>query len=87
MEIWHANLVKWRSRRGLLELDLIFIPFYEFCYHNLNDGQKQLHQWFLIQNDTDLQSWFLFRKNLDQLTFHQCKWIDVVKFRVLDESI
>ena len=77
-DLWHTNLVKWRSRRGTLELDLIFMPFYQACYQHLSSRQKLMHQWFLLQKDRDLQSWFLFRNNLEELTSEQKRWIDVV---------
>ena len=76
--LWHANLVQWRSRRGTLELDLSFMPFYQSCYGQLSFRQKLMHQWFLLQKDTDLQSWFLFRSNTDALTAEQKDWIEAV---------
>ena len=77
-ELWHPNLVRWRSRRGTLELDLVFMPFYERCYLQLSPRQKLIHQWFLLQKEQDLQSWFLFRNNVEELTVEQKDWIDVV---------
>ncbi|MXW53808.1 MAG: succinate dehydrogenase assembly factor 2 [Gammaproteobacteria bacterium] len=35
----------WRSRRGLLELDILLQPFVQNCYDSLTDAQKQsLHE-------------------------------------------
>ena len=77
-DLWHPNLVQWRSRRGTLELDLIFMPFYQSCYQQLSSRQRLMHQWFLLQKEQYLQSWFLFRNKVEQLTPEQRDWIDVV---------
>lgn len=76
--LWHVNLTQWRSRRGLLELDLIFVPFFEKHYHDLTITEKQQHQWFLMQKDTDLQSWFVLRSGLESLSAQQKNWVNTV---------
>ena len=35
------NRLRWRSRRGLLELDLLLLPFYDEMYSELEADQQQ----------------------------------------------
>lgn len=53
------DILKWRSRRGMLELDLLLIDFIDKKYESLK--QEELLQYFnlLEENDTDLYSWFI----------------------------
>lgn len=53
------NRVKWASRRGMLELDLVLQPFVENAYLNLGDEEQILFQKLLEEQDNDLFSWFL----------------------------
>jgi len=36
------NRLRWRSRRGLLELDLLLLPFYDEMYSELEADHKQI---------------------------------------------
>ncbi|MFT5803317.1 MAG: antitoxin CptB [Candidatus Paceibacteria bacterium] len=52
------NRMRWRSRRGLLELDLLLLPFFDEMYLSI-DADKQLNfQKLLEQEDPDLLEWF-----------------------------
>lgn len=44
----------WRSRRGLLELDLLLQPFVEDCYDALSCVQKRLLHELLSLEDVEL---------------------------------
>ena len=35
------NRLRWRSRRGLVELDLLLLPFYDEMYSELEADQQQ----------------------------------------------
>lgn len=48
---------KWRSRRGLLELDLFLLPFVERCYSHLASEEKRIYQKLLQENDMDILAW------------------------------
>lgn len=51
--------VRWHSRRGMLELDLILVPFCEQHFEQL-DAVLQAHYVALLQcEDQDLLSWLL----------------------------
>lgn len=53
------NRVKWASRRGMLELDLLLMPFVENVYPNLTDAEQQEYHELLDCEDQDLFAWFL----------------------------
>lgn len=52
----------WHSRRGMLELDLVLMPFVEKHYRQLPDADKQRYIRLLACEDQDMFSWFLQHK-------------------------
>ena len=63
--IMEKNRLMWASRRGMLELDLILMPFAEHVYPSLDEVDQQ-HYWKLLdQEDQDLFAWFLGRLQPD----------------------
>lgn len=50
--------LRWRSRRGLRELDLLLMPFVENVYPTLDVHEQATYQRLLEQEDTELQAWF-----------------------------
>ena len=46
--------IRWRCRRGLLELDLVLTAFLERGYGRLDAGQRQLFNELLDEPDNDL---------------------------------
>jgi antitoxin CptB len=51
--------IYWHSRRGMLELDLILIPFVENHLRNIAAESQQLYVRFLEEEDNDMFSWFM----------------------------
>ena len=51
--------IRWASRRGMLELDLIMVPFVENCLLELSDEDQQRYIDLLEAEDNDLFAWFL----------------------------
>ena len=51
------NQAIWRSRRGLLELDLLFVPFSKHGYETLTEEEKRLYQELLLIDDVVLLDW------------------------------
>ena len=49
----------WHSRRGMLELDLILIPFVENHLRKISAEDQQLYVSFLKEEDNDMFSWFM----------------------------
>jgi len=59
------NRLSWASRRGMLELDLMLMPFLEKVYPTL-DEEDQRRYWRLLEcEDQDLWGWLLKRKEPD----------------------
>ena len=53
------NRLFWHSRRGMLELDVILIPFLKEAYTTLSDEDKARYENLLECEDPDLFSWFM----------------------------
>jgi antitoxin CptB len=49
--------VRWRSRRGMLELDLLLAGYAKDIYPNLPEPQKQGFEALLACEDNDLDAW------------------------------
>ena len=49
----------WHSRRGMLELDLLLVPFATEKLASLEDEKIRIYQRLLEQEDQDLFSWFI----------------------------
>ncbi len=49
----------WASRRGMLELDLIMVPFVEQRFRDLADIDQKRFTDLLESEDNDLFAWFL----------------------------
>jgi len=56
-----AARLHWRSRRGLRELDLLFLPFVEEAYATLPPAEQQAYQRLLAEEDTELLLWMTGR--------------------------
>lgn len=51
--------LRWASRRGMLELDLVLSPFVENFYSSLDEEDQQRFDNLLESEDTELFQWFL----------------------------
>ena len=56
------NRMRWASRRGMLELDLVLEPFVTARYATLDERDRQRFQQLMACEDQDLFSWFLRRE-------------------------
>ena len=52
----------WASRRGMLELDLMLVPFVENRFRELSSLDQQRYIDLLECEDTELFAWFLGRQ-------------------------
>lgn len=59
------NRLRWGSRRGMLELDLILMPFVENIYPTLPEAEQALYVRLLECEDQDMFSWFMHRQDPD----------------------
>jgi antitoxin CptB len=56
------NRIYWASRRGMLELDLVLMPFVEKRLRELDADRQQQYINLLESEDTELFAWFLQRE-------------------------
>lgn len=59
------NRLYWHSRRGMLELDVLLIPFLEEVYRTLPRDDQMLYEKLLTCEDTDIWQWFMQRGKPD----------------------
>ena len=57
------NRLFWASRRGMLELDLVLLPFLENVYDTLGPEDQRRYEKLLDEQDQDLFAWFLRRED------------------------
>jgi len=55
------NRMRWASRRGLLELDLLLAPFVEACYQDLPAHDKDDFRRLVEEQDQDIMNWIMGR--------------------------
>ena len=72
----NLNKLFWHSRRGMLELDLVLMPFLEKHYQNLSDQNKEYYELLLSCEDQDLFAWFLSRQKPEDARLRQI--VDVI---------
>ncbi|MGB1261906.1 MAG: succinate dehydrogenase assembly factor 2 [Cognaticolwellia sp.] len=51
--------LRWACRRGMLELDVLFMPFVEQAYDNLSVADKAVFERLLACQDPELFAWFM----------------------------
>ncbi len=57
--------LKWACRRGMLELDVLFMPFVEEAFDELEDDKKLVFERLLTCDDPDLFAWFMGHQKCD----------------------
>ncbi|MFL1502778.1 succinate dehydrogenase assembly factor 2 [Pseudomonas sp. O64] len=55
------NRLYWHSRRGMLELDVLLVPFTREVYKTLNEVDRKLYERLLTCEDQDMFGWFMER--------------------------
>lgn len=59
------NRLWWHSRRGMLELDVLLIPFLEEAYPSLPEEDQQRYDKLIQCEDADMFEWFMQRSEPD----------------------
>jgi len=67
---------RWRSRRGLLELDLILVPFVENCFAGLPERLRRDYLDLLTADDVDAYVWLT---SSESVPGRYKKIVDVIK--------
>lgn len=53
------NRLFWHSRRGMLELDVLLVPFLKEAYRSLPKDDQTRYQKLLECEDQDMFTWFM----------------------------
>lgn len=72
--------LKWACRRGMLELDVLFLPFVEQGFDQLSSEQQETFERLLTCDDPDLFAWFMGHQVCTDPEL--AKMIDIVLKRV-----
>ncbi len=59
MDIHNKAHIRWACRRGMRELDITIMPFFENEYDMLSDNDKRLFIRLLMSHDPDLFDWLM----------------------------
>lgn len=74
------NRLWWHSRRGMLELDVLLIPFLEEAYRDLNAEDQARYSKLLTCEDVDMFEWFMQRSRPDDADLQRI--VDIILSRV-----
>lgn len=61
IDFMDKNRLFWASRRGMLELDLVLLPFLENVYDGLSQEDKERYWALMDCEDQDMFNWFIHR--------------------------
>lgn len=78
------NRLFWSSRRGMLELDLILLPFLEEAYPQLEQRDKESYWKLLDCEDQDMFAWFLRRQQPEDADLQRI--VDLVRTHIVHRS-
>ena len=51
--------LKWACRRGMLELDVLLMPFVDEAFDSLDYEHQEIFERLLTSDDPDLFAWFM----------------------------
>ncbi|BFM11675.1 succinate dehydrogenase assembly factor 2 [Simiduia litorea] len=71
------NRLFWGSRRGMLELDLVLLPFLDNVYPSLAQDDKERYWKLLESEDQDMFGWFL--KRMDPEDKEMLKIVEIIR--------
>lgn len=65
-----AKRLQWACRRGMLELDLVLLAFFDEQFQHLTAAEQTVFEDLLGEADQDLYAWLLAFKPCPQQRFH-----------------
>ncbi len=74
--------LKWACRRGMLELDMLFIPFVDEAYDNLSLSQQITFERLLTCQDPELFAWFMGHETCENQEFNAIVQIILKRVKV-----
>jgi antitoxin CptB len=61
--------LKWACRRGMLELDVLLMPFVEEAFKDLSYEKQEIFERLLTSDDPDLFAWFMGHQECEDPEF------------------
>ncbi len=58
-ELPEKNKIRWNCRRGMKELEVVLLPFLEYCYDEFSLEKQRLFVRMLGYDDASLYSYFM----------------------------
>ncbi len=82
MEELNPQKIFWHSRRGMLELDLLLVPFSQNVFTSLSLEMQLLYRDLLAEEDQDLWDWLVLGRVPPDLRFEK-----IIKSILAENSI
>ncbi|PKF60524.1 succinate dehydrogenase assembly factor 2 family protein [Psychromonas sp. psych-6C06] len=79
-ETVNKSRLLWACRRGMLELDILFIPFVKEAFDDLSSQEQFTFQRLLTCEDPELFAWFMGHKKCPDVELANI--VDVILKRV-----
>jgi antitoxin CptB len=71
MQELNQQKIFWHSRRGMLELDLLLVPFSTDVFPQLSHLDQILYRDFLSEEDQDIFAWLMRRQEPSEERFNR----------------
>jgi antitoxin CptB len=71
MQELNQHKIFWHSRRGMLELDLLLVPFATDVFPQLSHLDQILYRDFLSEEDQDIFAWLMRRQEPSEERFNR----------------
>ena len=65
-----SGRIRWKCRRGMLELDFLFERFYDRAFHHLTEEEQHLFDQLLDEADPVLYEWVLGHVSSEHSPYH-----------------
>ncbi|MCU7555736.1 succinate dehydrogenase assembly factor 2 [Alteromonas sp. ASW11-19] len=72
--------LRWACRRGMLELDVLLLPFVNEAFEDLTYPQQETFERLLTCDDPDLYAWFMGHQKTDDPEL--AEMVDIIIRRV-----
>ncbi|NMP29972.1 succinate dehydrogenase assembly factor 2 [Thalassotalea sp. M1531] len=74
--------LKWACRRGMLELDVLFMPFVDQAYDQLTEQQQKEFERLLECDDPELFAWFMGHEKCEDAALNEIVQIILKRIKV-----
>lgn len=68
-DILQNKQIRWQCRRGMLELDLLLLKYFDACFEGLSGADQQIFIQFLKEPDQTLYRWLMGQSEPEKSQF------------------